>query len=271
MFRHDHPLKNPIFDFFAPLGSSYRGLLSISHSGENISEEFEKYLIGDHSSYREDVDFKVKELVDIRRLQEAGVAVLVAHVHRICLDLNRAENQRVLFWKENTQGKKLVVHEPDALEIQWFIETYHWPYYELLKAAIQDLEKKKKSAVSVIDLHSMPSKPTPYHLKQNPNQKMHRPDFCLSDRRGKTCRPEFIHFFQEELVKAGHDSNLNDPYIGGFVTEFVDRFQANNIQIKINRSIYMDETSKKLESLKVARLKPLLTEILIKGFEKFDS
>ncbi len=271
MFRHDHPLKSAIFDFFAPLGSSYRGLLSIPHSGENIPGEFEKYLSSDLKAYREDVDFKVNELVDIRRLQEAGIAVLVAHVHRICVDLNRAENQCVLFWKENTQGKKLVVHDPDPLEIQRFIETYHRPYYELLKAAIQDLEKNKKSAVSMIDLHSMPSRPSAYHLEKNPNQKMHRPDFCLSDRHGKTCAAEFIRFFQEKLMKAGHSSTLNDPYIGGFVTEFVDRFRTNNIQIEINRSIYMDETTKQLDESKVNRLKPLLTEILIKGFEHFDS
>ena len=92
MFRLDHPQKNPIFDFYAPLGSKYLGLLSIPHSGETIPAEFEKFLSGDLKAYKEDVDFKVNELVDIRKLQEAGVAVLVAHVHRICVDLNRAES-----------------------------------------------------------------------------------------------------------------------------------------------------------------------------------
>ncbi|MBA2404070.1 MAG: N-formylglutamate amidohydrolase, partial [Bdellovibrionales bacterium] len=212
MFELDHPLKNPLFDFYAPLGTQYRGLLSIPHSGENIPAEFEQYLSGDIRAYQEDVDFKVNELVDIKKLQMAGIAVLVAHVHRVCVDLNRAENMSVLCWKDNTQGKKLVVMSPDALETQNLIEKYHRPYYEILKAALQDLEKRKKGLVSMVDLHSMPSSPTEYHMKQNPNQKMHRPDFCVSDRKGKTAKAEYINFFRDQLVKAGHETSLNDPY-----------------------------------------------------------
>lgn len=271
MFRLDHPLKTPLFDFYSPLGTTFRGVLSIPHSGENIPEVFLPFLSGDERAYKEDVDFKVNELIDIKALQEAGIGVLVAHVHRICVDLNRAESNCVLFWKDNTQGKKLVVKDPTQLETEKLIETFHRPYFEILKTSLQDLEKRKTGKVSMIDLHSMPSRPTEYHMKQNPNQKTHRPDFCLSDRKGKTCDPEFIQFFQQELIKRGHESSLNDPYVGGFVTEYVDQFRTNNIQIEINRSIYMDETKKELVQEKVARLKPLLTQVLIAGFVKFDS
>jgi N-formylglutamate amidohydrolase len=271
MFSLDHPQKSPLFDYYAPLGSNYRGLLSIPHSGENIPPAFESFLSGDLRAYKEDVDFKVNELVDIKSLQNAGIAVLVAHVHRICVDLNRAESNCVLFWKNNTLGKELVVKDPGPKETEKFIEIYHRPYYEIMKSALQDLEKRKKGRVSMIDLHSMPSRPTEYHMKQNPKQKMHRPDFCLSDRKGKTCEPEFITFFQEGLIEKGHESSLNDPYVGGYVTEYVDQYRTNNIQIEINRSIYMDETTKELIPSKVAHLRPLLTEVLIKGFEKFDS
>jgi N-formylglutamate amidohydrolase len=271
MFRLDHPLKNPLFDYHAPLGSHSRGLLSIPHSGEDVPKVFENFLSGDLRAYQEDVDFKVNELIDIRALQSAGIAVLVAHVHRVCVDLNRAESNCVLFWKENTQGKKLVVKDPTESETEKFIETYHRPYFEILKSALNDLEKRKKGRVSMVDLHSMPSRPTEYHMKQNPNQKQTRPHFCLSDRKGKTCDPEFIQFFHSELVKRGHEASFNDPYVGGFVTEYVDQFRTNNIQIEINREIYMDEKAKVLLPEKVAHLRPLLTEVLIKGFEKFDS
>ena len=271
MFTLEHPQKNPLFDYYAPTGTSYRGILSIPHSGENIPAEFEKYLSGDLEAYKEDVDYKVNELVDIKKLQEAGVAVLVSHIHRVCVDLNRAENICVLCWKDNTQGKKLVFIDPDPLEAQRLIEKYYRPYYELLKAALQDLEKRKKRPVSMIDLHSMPSRPTEYHMKQNPNQKMHRPDFCVSDRRGVTAEADFINFFKNELIKAGHESSLNDPYVGGYITEFVNQFRTNNIQIEINRNIYMDEKTKLLIPLKVSHLRPMLTDVLISGFLKFDS
>lgn len=271
MFSLDHPQKSPIFDFHAPLGPNYLGLLSIPHSGENIPKDFESFLSGDLRAYKEDVDYKVNELVDIKALQKAGIAVLVAHVHRICVDLNRAESNCVMFWKDNTQGKKLVVKDPTKEETQHFIETYHRPYFEILSSALRDLEKKKKGPVSMIDLHSMPSRPTDYHMKQNPNQKMHRPDFCVSDRKGLTCSPEFIRFYQEELTKYGHEASLNDPYVGGFVTEFVNNFRTNNIQIEINRRIYMDEGTKELVPEKVSKLRPQLTDVLIRGFQTFDS
>src|SRR4051812_31045133 len=116
MFKLDRPVKGPLFDYYAPLGGNYRGIISIPHSGEDVPPAFESFLSGDLRAYKEDVDFKVNELVDIKSLQEAGIAVLVAHVHRICIDLNRAEENCVLFWKDNTQGKKLVVKEPSAEE-----------------------------------------------------------------------------------------------------------------------------------------------------------
>ncbi len=271
MFSLDHPLKSPLFDYYAPLGASYRGLLSIPHSGEDIPSVFEEFLSGDYRAYQEDVDTKVNELIDIQALQRAGVAVLVAHVHRICVDLNRAEANCVLFWKENTHGKRLVIKDPTVAETERFIETYHRPYYELLKSSLQELEKRKTGPVSMVDLHSMPSRPTEYHLKQNPNQKLHRSDFCLSDRKGKTCEPAFINFFRDALEARGHSAALNDPYVGGFVTEFVDRFRTNNIQIEINRAIYLDETTKALVPNQAIPLRTHLTETLIAGFERFDS
>lgn len=271
MFKLEHPQKNPLFSYHAPLGSKYLGLLSIPHSGETIPDEFRSFLSGDEEAYKSDVDFKVNELVNIEELQQAGICVLVSHIHRICVDLNRAESHCVLFWKENTHGKKLVVKDPSTLETDRFIETYHRPYYEILKTFLQELESRKKGKVSMIDLHSMPSKPTAYHMKQNPNQKTTRPDFCLSDRRGKTCEPEFIQHFQAELQKSHFSASLNDPYIGGYVTEYVDQFRTNNIQIEVNRSIYMDEEKKVLLADKVQKLKPVLTAAIISGFLQFDS
>lgn len=271
MFRLDHPQKSPIFDYYAPLGAAYRGVLSIPHSGENIPKEFEAFLSDDKRAHQEDLDYKVNELVDIKALQEAGVAVLVAHVHRVCVDLNRAESNCVMFWKENTFGKKLVIKDPTNQETEKFIEAYHRPYFEILKASLQDLEKRKKGPVSMVDLHSMPSKVTDYHLKMNPNQKPYRDDFCISDRRGLTCSPEFIEFFHHDLLKTGYSAAINDPYVGGYITEYVNNFRTNNIQIEVNRAIYMDEVNKVLIPEKVERLRPILTQSLIDGFKKFDS
>jgi N-formylglutamate amidohydrolase len=271
MFNHDHPAKEALFDFYAPLTKIPRGMISIPHSGELIPLEFERFLVADPRAHQEDVDFKVNELVDIPQLQRSGIGVLVARVHRICVDLNRSQQNSVLCWPQNTQNAPLVIKTPDEKQIEQFIDIYHRPYFEILKAQIQELEKIKTHPVSFIDLHSMPSKPSAYHFKQNPHQKNFRADFCLSDRHGKTCVPEFISFFQQQLQAQGFSSAINDPYIGGFITEFADRFRTNNIQIEINRSLYMDESTKELILPKAMQLKAILTDVLIRGFEEFDS
>ena len=214
---------------------------------------------------KEDVDYRVNDLVDIPRLQGSGVGVLQAHVHRVCVDLNRAEENCVMFWKENTKGVPLVLKEASAAEVQSLIQRYHRPYFELMSSLIYELERLVPGKVAMVDLHSMPSAPTAYHLKQNPHQKTHRADFCVSDQKGKTCEPSFIARFVSDLASNGSEVAVNDPYVGGFVTTFVDRFRTNNIQIEINRRIYMDEQTKELIPAKVAVLRPHLTDCLIKG------
>lgn len=265
MFQADAPQKNPIFSYYPALGPGPKAILSIPHSGEDIPEVFLPFLTTDLRALKEDVDYKVNELVDIPTLQSAGIGVLVAHVHRVCVDLNRAEENCIMFWKENTRGVPLVIKNPSPTETQAFIQRYHRPYFEVLSSFILDLEKRLATKVPVVDLHSMPSAPTAYHMKQNPNQKQTRSDFCVSDQKGKTCSPEFIQKFVEALKTNGSSVAVNDPYIGGYVTTFVDKFQTNNIQIEINRSIYMNEDSKQLNDEKVKKLRPHLTKSIITG------
>lgn len=266
MFQTDAPSKNPLFTFYAPTEAPFQALVSIPHSGEDVPQAFLRHLTPDQRAWQEDVDFKVNELVDIPKLQAAGIGVLVAHMHRVCVDLNRAEENCVLFWQQNTQGVPLVLVPPNPEETQSFIERYHRPYFELMGSLLRDLEKLLPGPVPMVDLHSMPSAPTAYHLKQNPKQGTHRADFCVSDQRGKTCTPLFIKTFADGLAFGGREVAINDPYIGGFVTTFVDRFRTNNIQIEINRRIYMDEKNKTLlGNDTIEALRHHLTTCLVNG------
>jgi N-formylglutamate deformylase len=267
----EHPAKPPLFTYYAPLNNEFRGLVSIPHSGEVIPEEFKPYLSNDLKALGQDVDTKVNELIHIDQLQKAGIGVLVAHIHRVCVDLNRTPEQSVLFWKENTHGVQLVTKPvPRDLELQW-IQDFHQPYFAILTALIHELEHATHPKLApVIDLHSMPSAPTDYHFKLNPNQKMTRADFCLSDQRGKSCEPEFIQYFHESLKKAGYSAAINDPYIGGYVTIYVDQFKTNNIQIEINRQLYLDEVHRQIKTELVPSLKDKLTKSLESGLLQFS-
>ena len=268
MFQSDAPVKNPVFSFYPSLCGPLRAVVSIPHSGEDVPEVFKPHLTDDTRAMQEDVDTKVNELVDIPALQAAGIGVLVAHIHRVCVDINRDEDNCILCWKENTKGLRLVVKDPSRDEARSFLERYHRPYFEVLGSLILELERTLSGKVPVVDLHSMPSAPTAYHRKQNPNQKTHRANFCLSDQRGKTAEPEFINAFVEDLRGREYEVAVNDPYVGGYVTTFVDRYRTNNIQIEINRRLYMDEFSRELVPAKVQALKPQLTACLIKNLTK---
>ena len=263
------PQSTAVFDYFPALNNNFIGLLSIPHSGETIPSEFLPFLSGDLAAYKEDVDYKVNELVDIQALQAAGVAVLVAKVHRICIDLNRAEEASFMFWKQNTQGRPLVIAQAPAELQRELLDKYYRPYFEMLKTNMQALEQKKAGLVSAVDLHSMPSRPTEYHMKQNPHQSTHRADFCLSDRKGLTCQKEYIDCFDHSLAQH-YETIQNNPYVGGYITEFLNGFRSNNIQIEIKREVYMDEQTKELVKEKVDKLRPILTNALIHGFKTFN-
>ena len=117
----------------------------------------------------------------------------------------------------------------------------------------------------------MPSKAEAYHLKSNPNQSINRPDFCLSDGPGKTCEPEYIKFFGDQLAESYNEVTYNEPYIGGNITQYLDKtlVPLNNIQIEISRAVYMNESTKQLDEKAVNKLKPILTSTLIKDLKNF--
>jgi N-formylglutamate deformylase len=261
----DHEISN----FYLPLGK-VQAILSIPHSGEHIPEEFKEYLTDDLRALAEDVDYKVHELIDINQLVDNGIAVLVSNIHRTCVDLNRSEELAIIAWKKNSKGIKLQTKEMDEDLRVKLLNKYHVPYFYKLKATIDNLLLTQKKPV-VIDLHSMPSRPTEYHLRVTPNQPLIRPDFCVSDIEGLSCTKDFIDNMQSQLMTFSKNVTQNIPYYGGHITRWINKEypQVENIQIEISREIYMDEIRKELNSKLVSSLKPNLTKALISQFKKF--
>lgn len=258
-----------IFNFYLP-ESNPIALISIPHSGENFPLEFNEYLTKDLRALAEDVDYKVDELVDIKELNKNGIAVLVSNIHRTAVDLNRSEDLAIIAWKKNSQGVKLQTKDFDEKFKEDMLNKYHRPYFYVLKSSIERLFESFKRPV-IIDLHSMPSKPTEYHLKVTPDQPKVRPHFCISDISGQSCSKEFIDSMESFIKEFDKDTTQNIPYYGGHITRYIqDKFPlTNNIQIEISREIYMDELERSLITDKVNFLKPRLTQALIKQVSKF--
>lgn len=263
-------LKNKIdlFEYF-PAQIDAIGILSIPHSGEILPDEFKKFLIDEMKHLSQDVDYRVHELIDIEALNKAGINVIKSNIIRTAIDLNRPHTTCLLNWKKNSQGVEIVKSEPSDSLAQELKNKYYAPYFEMLKTLIDQLSHRT-STPNFIDLHSMPSKATDYHLKVNPNQSVIRPDFCISDQTGKTCSKEFIATPTKILSQDYTHVSNNDPYFGGHITVHIDKLfpHSNNIQIEISRGIYMNEQGQHLIKEKVDKLKPILTQALIKTFQE---
>lgn len=261
--------KTPLFDYFAPV-SELKGILSIPHSGEIIPEEFKSYIQGSEVQLMQDLDFRVHELIDIQSLRENGIGVLKSNISRITVDLNRSPDKTLFAWKKNSRGIEIIKSAPLIETANDLIASFYSPYFEFLKALLYDLDGKVK-VPSVIDLHSMPSKATDYHLNINPNQPEERPSFCLSDKSGLTCEKDFLAFITAELQNNYPDTTNNMPYFGGYLTEFIHSIlpHGNNIQIEISRGLYMDEDTITLIPEKVKSLKENLTKALIVQYNEF--
>ncbi|MBF0315062.1 MAG: N-formylglutamate amidohydrolase [Oligoflexia bacterium] len=259
-------------DYLAPLTSPLKGIVSIPHSGELIPKECLPFLTSDRRAVDEDIDYKVPSLIHIDKLRKAGIAIVIAKVHRAAIELNRDEEATLLHWNENTQGVKLVCARPTAKLQEEVIHRYYRPYYALLTTLIRSLEHSYAGKrVPFVDLHSMPSKPTAYHLKLNPNQKSYRADFCISDLKGISCEKEYIQMITTHFSCRGHKPAMNDPYFGGNITKFAAKFTTNAIQIEINRSIYMDEEQKALLPLEITnKIQNDITDGLLQLFAKFS-
>lgn len=257
--------RQGLFDFYAPYDLPMKGILSIPHSGEMIPEEFKAYLTPNQKVRDQDLDYQVQNLVDIEALRKMGVAVLVSHIHRICIDLNRPEAQCLLGWKENTQGEKIVLKEPDEEDAHRLVYLYHSPYFELFKAMLSETKNRKKR-LPVIDLHSMPSVPTDYHLQKNPAQTKERADFCISDLKGKSCEKNYLNIIVSGL-KTTNTVSINDPYLGGHITQFASGFPNINVaQIEINRKLYMNESEISVYVEKCVGLKETLMKMLTRVY-----
>jgi N-formylglutamate amidohydrolase len=261
------PAIEEIYQYFPPQ-KKFIGVLCLPHSGEQIPDEFKSYLVDDNRALIEDVDFRVHDLIDINQLQISGIGVLKSNISRVCVDLNRSPKNCVLYWTRNTQGIKLVTQTPELSFVDLVTARYYSSYFEMLRSLIQHLERESGALVSAIDLHSMPSKPTAYHLAKNDKQSSDRPDFCLSDLHGSSCQKSYIDMFSA-LLARDYSVAINSPYFGGYGTQYMQQYHTNVMQVEINRGIYMDEVSKCLIDVKVSKLKPILTQAIIDLYQHF--
>jgi N-formylglutamate deformylase len=191
---------------------------------------------------------------------ERGVPLLAAQFPRTYLDPNRAEDDLdpalfaerwdgplaptakadigiALVWRRLLDDAPIYGRKLSNAEIRGRIERCHRPYHATLRELLDDaaathgqvlhLNCHSMGAMSSRDIEGFDDQP--------------RADIVLGDRDGSTCAPWLTHFVRDELVAAGLDVRINDPFKG---VELVRAFGEpargrHSLQIEVNKRLYM--------------------------------
>jgi N-formylglutamate amidohydrolase len=250
---------NPPFEVARPRELTAPLLFNSPHSGRIYPRAFLAASKLDALTLRRSEDAYVEELFGF--VGALGAPLLYAHFPRAYLDVNREpyELDPALFRDglphyANTQSVRVVgglgtiariVSESDEIYREPLslvaalerINRLYTPYHATLRSLLVEAQQAFGLAV-LIDCHSMPSNPIADHGGV-------RPDFVLGDRYGTSCSGELTRVAAERLKAQGYVVALNKPYAGGYITEHYGRPQAGQhaLQVEINRSLYMNETS----------------------------
>ena len=133
---------------------------------------------------------------------------------------------------EPFQERKLTV-----AEIEERLAGYYRPYHAELTRIVEGLHARY-GVVRQISCHCMSAVGAPTH----PDAGKPRPDFCVSDIRGKTTAPEFLALVVDTLQGMGYSVSVNAPYVGNVL---IGRHGnpargVDSVQIEVNKRLFMD-------------------------------
>lgn len=241
-------------------------ILSIPHSGTIFPPEFLKVISADVTTLRKNEDLFVYDLLE-PAIKQQGIPTLHLNIGRAFIDVNRAkmEIDPSMFYDYpkdelglNQQRSRYglgIIHKITAdsqpiyagkisyREAEARIKNIYNPYHNRLKQ-LCDRAIEKFGFCLVLDCHSMPSKICSI-ISENP-----RIDICLGNLFEQSCPNKISFFVENEFVKREYYVAKNRPYSGAFITfNYCEpRRQSHTLQLEINRMIYADEESLKINN-----------------------
>jgi N-formylglutamate amidohydrolase len=260
-----HPMPVPrleateIFSILHPEGEANRFIVNSPHSGEAFPAAFLARAQLSRDALRRASDLYVDRLATPLAGQNA--TVMQAHLPRSFLDLNREPFEldprliagplpiesnirslrvagglgtvpRVIGDQVEIYAGKLTLEEVMA-RIEYAYLPYHRRLHQLLAAT-----HATHGEVVLIDLHSMPSTASGKSGRA-------MPDLVIGDRFGASAALPIVECIEAAFRAEGFDVERNQPYAGGYITEYYGRPTVgwHAIQVEINRALYMDETA----------------------------
>jgi len=247
-----------VYTLHSPGSAELPLLLDSPHSGTSYPDDFD--YVSDLQVLRRAEDTWIHELY--QDAPEYGASLLQAEFPRSYIDPNRALediDQALLsepwsgpvnvsaktglgiglIWRKNQLNENIYDRQLSNAEVAHRIEQYWKPYHQQLEQQIERYHSQF-GAVWHVDCHSMPQ----FSNETSPEGPgVERAEFCLGDRHGTSCDPEFVEFTAGVLKDMGYVVALNTPYAGvELVRAYSDPGQRrNSLQLEIRRDLYMDE------------------------------
>lgn len=194
-------------------------------------------------------------------VKATGAGLLVTHVPRAMIDLNRApddidwsmiagSNRKAPNSAANRRARtglglvprrlgglgEIWKHRLPLEELDRRIATIHRPYHGCLGDALERIRDRWGSAL-LVDLHSMP----PLGATQG-GESSDGAEFVIGDRFGASCAPDLAAHALRYLAGSGRRIAHNRPYSGGYALDrhAAPRREIHAMQIEVCRSIYLD-------------------------------
>ncbi len=233
--------------------------VSIPHSGENIPPEVNWLQNLPEPIQMCDVDRYV-DVLYLPALEQSQIPYVVTEWHRYFADLNRlpedVDQSSVVgasqpagafplgfLWTKTTNGDPLL-SKPISQDLHRQLALKYWqPFHDQVVGQYKKFHGMGFKKVYQLDAHSMPSIGTSAHKDPGEN----RAEIVVSDFHGNSCEAPYRELVINAYRNAGFEVKLNWPYVGGRVTQTYgvpDRGQ-HCLQVEMNRSLYMNERTKR--------------------------
>ncbi len=253
--------------------------VSIPHSGEKLPAECEWLKGLPEPILMCDVDRFVDRLYG-PAVQKIGCPVVITEWHRYVVDLNRLPDDidvdsvqgaphpsgsgifsQGLHWIRTTKGQTLLP-SPMTMELHnELVKKYFEPFHRQVRGVYEKFRAQGHKKIYHLDAHSMPSMGTKAH--KDPGER--RAEIVVSDWEGKASEPEYKDLVVEAYRKAGFQVKVNWPYVGGRVTRTYGQPAKgqNTIQVELNRALYMNEDTKRLNEKDAEEVAKKITAALV--------
>lgn len=226
-------------------------VVEVPHAGLEVDPETLATLAAPARAIGRDADLYVDGLY--ADAPAAGATLLVAHLSRYVVDLNRAETDvdaavveggprplralRGVVWRLSSDGAPSLTAPLTAAELERRLARFYRPYHAALEALL--LRKRERFGFAVLLCgHSMPSSP------RGPGAGVvARADVVPGTRGRSTAAPAFIDAVDAHARAAGLTVAHDEPYRGGHATGAWGRPAEglHAVQVELARRLYMDE------------------------------